>query len=104
MFPAFLLTVAVEVPLWTAALVALRSLPWRRAAVLGVLVNVLTHPVLWWSLGDTPSAARFLFAEAAVVLAEAAVLFSIVRRDAVLLLVASTGVNAASIAAGMLIL
>ncbi|WP_460494150.1 hypothetical protein [Dactylosporangium cerinum] len=50
MIPALLLTLAVEVPLYVLALTALRLATPARAALLGVAVNLLTHPVLWWLL------------------------------------------------------
>jgi hypothetical protein len=98
---ALLLTLAVEVPLYVLALTALRVATPRRALLLGVGVNLLTHPVLWWSLAPTPSAAALWGAEAAVVVVEAAALWLACRRDPVLLLVASLGANAASLLIGL---
>lgn len=102
MIPALLLTLAVEVPLYALALAALRLATWPRAVLLGVVVNLLTHPVLWWSLAPRPSLAALWGAEAVVVLAEAAVLWLACRRDPVLLLVTSLGANAASVLIGLL--
>ncbi|MET7418180.1 hypothetical protein [Dactylosporangium sp. NPDC005555] len=104
MIPALLLTLAVEVPLYALALTTLRLAPLKRAVLLGVLVNLLTHPVLWWFLAPRPGAARFWSAEVVVVLVEAAVLYTISRRDPVLLLVTSLGANAASLLIGLLLL
>ncbi|MFF5230998.1 hypothetical protein [Dactylosporangium sp. NPDC000521] len=101
MIPALLLTLAVEVPLYVLALMALRLASWRKAALLGVAVNLLTHPVLWWSLAPRPSAGALWGAEAAVVAVEAAVLWLACRRDPALLLVASLGANAASVLIGL---
>ncbi|UWZ36622.1 hypothetical protein Drose_37445 [Dactylosporangium roseum] len=104
MLPALLLTLAVEVPLYTAALVALGlATPWR-AAALGALVNLLTHPALWWFLAPRPSATRFWAAEAMVVVVEALALSVVVRRDALLLVVTSVGANACSVLMGLLVL
>jgi hypothetical protein len=104
MIPALLLTLAVEVPLYVLALRALRLATTRRAALLGVMVNLLTHPVLWWFLAPRPSTGRFWAAEAAVVVAEAAMLWLACRRDPALLLMTSLGANAASVLIGLLLL
>ncbi|MEV0132360.1 hypothetical protein AB0H83_28350 [Dactylosporangium sp. NPDC050688] len=104
MIPALLLTLAVEVPLYALALTALRLAAWRRAVLLGAAVNLLTHPLLWWFLAPRPSAGRFWAAEAAVVVAEAAVLLAACRRDPALLLVTSLGANATSVLIGLLLL
>jgi hypothetical protein len=98
---ALLLTLAVEVPLYVLALTALRFATAGRAVLLGVAVNLLTHPLLWWSLAPSPSAGALWGAEAAVVVAEAAVLWLATRRDPALLLVASLGANAASLLIGL---
>ncbi|MFC4998767.1 hypothetical protein ACFPIJ_13090 [Dactylosporangium cerinum] len=104
MIPALLLTLAVEVPLYVLALTALRLATPARAALLGVAVNLLTHPVLWWLLAPRPSAGRLWGAEAAVVVVEAAVLLLACRRDPALLLVTSLGANAVSVLMGLLLL
>jgi hypothetical protein len=111
---ALLLTLAVEVPLYVAALVALRLAPFRRALPLAMAVNLLTHPVLWWTLGDRPPVLRIAAAEVLVWLVEAALLGLALRRRpaltgptarrhlAVIALVAA-GANAGSILAGAII-
>lgn len=104
MIRALALTLAVEVPLYTAGLAALRLAGRRRAVLLGVLVNLLTHPALWWFLAPRPSAGRLWAAEAVVALVEAAALAAVLRRDPLLVLVLSVGANAASVAAGLLLL
>jgi hypothetical protein len=91
----------VEVPLYALALTALRLATPKKAVLLGVAVNLLTHPVLWWSLAPSPSAGALWGAEAAVVVAEAAVLWLACRRDPALLLVASLGANAVSLLIGL---
>ncbi|WP_238012454.1 hypothetical protein KZZ52_58970 [Dactylosporangium sp. AC04546] len=104
MLTALALTLLVEVPLYTVALVGTRLAEWRRAATLGLLVNLLTHPVLWWYLAPRPSATRFWAAEAVVVLVEAGVLAAALRRDRLLLIVVSVGANACSVLMGLLLL
>jgi hypothetical protein len=71
---------------------------------LGIGVNLATHPVVWWSLWpwrDRPAYPLWvLLAEAAVCAAEWLLLRWRLRRDATLLAVVVVGVNAASVAAG----
>jgi hypothetical protein len=100
---ALLLTMAVEVPLYVAALVALRLATFGRAVLLATAVNLLTHPVLWWALGDRPSLLSVALAEVAVWLVEAGFLRFAVRPPLWLLLVVAAGANAASVLAGALI-
>jgi hypothetical protein len=100
---ALLLTVAVETPLYVAALVALRLAGPLPATALGVGVNLLTHPVLWRVLTVHPTQPWFVLAEGCVCLVEAVVLWLAVRRDPVLLLVLGIGANAASVAVGLLV-
>jgi hypothetical protein len=103
---ALLVTLAVEVPLYVAALVALRLARPGRAALLAVGVNLLTHPVLWWYLEPRPTPGRVVAAEVLVWAAEAGLLWlALGRRPSRLavLAVVSAGANAASILAGVLI-
>jgi hypothetical protein len=100
---ALLLTLAVEVPLYVAALVSLRLAPVRRAAALALLVNLLTHPVLWSTLGERPPVLRVAAAEVLVWLVEAALLWLAVRRRPALIALVAAGANAGSILAGALI-
>jgi hypothetical protein len=103
-FPAALLaTLAVEVPLYAAALAALGLARPVRAALLAVAVNLLTHPLLWWSLAPRPGLGRLAAAEVLVWAAEAGLLWLALRRSPVVLAVVSAGANAASILAGLLI-
>jgi len=102
---AFGLTLAVEVPLYAAALRLAWGVPLAKALRLGTGVNLVTHPVLWWSL--TPWTGRPWYpclvvgAEAAVCVAEWGVLALTVRRDRVALAALSAGVNAVSVLAGL---
>jgi len=101
---ALALTLAVEVPLVALALTGLRLARLGRAVLLGVGVNLVTHPVLWWSLAPHPEPARFWFAEACVCVVEAVLLWwgLAVRRDIAVLVILSVGANAASVAVGLL--
>jgi hypothetical protein len=100
---AFGLTVAVEVPWYGAGLVALRLVRLRWALVLGVLVNAVSHPLLWWWLAPHPSFIRLAGAEAGVWLLEALLLFAAIRRELALLLVLSLAANASSLLIGLLL-
>jgi hypothetical protein len=103
-FPAALLaTLAVEVPLYAVALTALGLARPARAALLGAAVNLLTHPLLWWSLAPRPGLGRFVVAEVLVWAAEAGLLWLALRRRPVVLAVVSAGANAASVLAGLLV-
>jgi Na+/melibiose symporter-like transporter len=102
---ALALTLAVEVPMIGLALTGLRLARIGRAVLLGMGVNLLTHPVLWWALAPRPDPARFWFAEGCVCAVEAVLLWLglAVRRDFAMLVVLSVGANAASAAAGLLL-
>jgi hypothetical protein len=103
-FPAaLLLTLAVEVPLYVAALTELRLARPRRGVLFAVAVNVLTHPVLWLLLAPRPSLGALVAAEVSVWLVEAGGLWLGLRRQPGVLLVVSAGANAASILAGLLV-
>jgi hypothetical protein len=100
---ALLVTLAVEVPLYLVGLTALRLAPPLRAALLGVVVNMLTLPALWWALGPRPALGRVAVGEVIVWAAEAGLLWLAVRgRLGVLggVAVVSAGANAASILVG----
>jgi hypothetical protein len=105
---ALALTLAVEVPLYTLWLWSTLSIPAGRAARLAVAVNLVTHPVLWWSLAlwqVDPSAYPFVLAWAEMVacVVEWALLRWRIGRDTVPLALIVVGVNAASLAAGLLL-
>jgi hypothetical protein len=98
---AFGLTLLVETPFWTAALVALRLARPPAAAALAVVVNVATHPALWWSLSLLQASSGTRIAcEVMVCLAEWALALLLLRRDAALLVAVSLGANAASFLSG----
>jgi hypothetical protein len=102
------LTLAVEVPLYTLWLWSALSVPAGRAARLAVGVNLVTHPVLWWSLAlwhVDRSVYPFVLAWAEIVacVVEWALLRWRIGRDTVPLALIVVGVNAASLAAGLLL-
>ena len=103
---ALAVTLAVEVPLYALALRYALGVPTRRAIRLGVAVNLVTHPALWWSLTRSPPTWQpypLLLAEAAVCVVEWALLRWRIGDDGPLLAVVVVGVNAASLAAGLLL-
>lgn len=100
---ALLATVAIELPLWVAGLVALRLCGPARAVLLGIGVNLVTHPVLWRALEPEPTIGLVLAAEACAVVIEAAVVRLVTGRGAGLALLASLGTNAASFAIGLVL-
>jgi len=100
---AFGLTLAVELPWYLAGLVALVRVRWWLALGLGVAVNALTHPLLWWVLAPAPTLLQIALAEVVVVLAEAALLAVALRRDVVVLGLLSLGANASSVLVGLLL-
>jgi hypothetical protein len=103
---AFGLTLAVELPWYAAGLLALRLVRparWWWALVLGVLVNAVSHPLLWWSLAPHPALARLAVAETGVWLLEGLLLWAAIRRELALLLVLSLAANASSLLTGLLL-
>jgi hypothetical protein len=97
------LTIAVELPWYVAGLAALRLAGPGRAALLGVGVNLVTHPVLWWLLTPGPTTARLTMTELGVTAVEAVLLFMWVRREPALLVTLSIGANATSVLIGLLL-
>lgn len=100
---ALLATVAIELPLWVAGLLALRLCGPVRAVALGIGVNLLTHPVLWRALEPAPTLGLVLAAEACVVVIEAAVVRLATGRAAGQAVLLSLGANAASFAVGLVV-
>ena len=104
---AFALTLAIEVPVYVAALSLVGSVrPWR-AVVLGVAVNVVSHPLLWFvlvpALRDLGEPTAILIAELAVLVGEAAALFVSLRQDRWVALPAAVVANGMSFLAGVLL-
>lgn len=100
---ALLATVAIELPFWVAGLVALRLCGPARAVLVGIGVNLVTHPVLWRALEPAPTIGLVLAAEACVVVIEAAVVRLVTGRGAGLAVLVSLGTNAASFAIGLVL-
>ena len=92
---ALALTLAIEVPVYRAAL-RLRS-----AWVLGVLVNLVTHPVVWFLLADGASVGSFVLVELAAWLVEFGLLWAFLRRSSSILLATAILANSLSCLAGL---
>lgn len=103
------LTLTVEVAVYTAAVLAAGFVRGRRAvaAVAGAAVaaNLATHPLVWLALRDAGSTywPRFAVVEVAAWLAESALLFLVIRRDARLLALVALVANCASALAGIVL-
>ena len=109
-YPAALaLTLVVEVPVWTALAVRATGAAVSRALGVAVLVNLVSHPVLWFVLVPAADAVAgrtvvgLLAAEAVVVVGEAALARALLGRAFGLLLATSLAANAASLAVGLLL-
>ncbi|NUS17995.1 MAG: hypothetical protein HOY69_42460 [Streptomyces sp.] len=104
---ALALTVATEVPVYTAALAAASGTAPGRTAAAAVLVNCLTHPPLWWFLRRVPDGGYWpalAAAETAVVLVEGWLTARLLRLRGPAPYAASTAANAVSVLAGFLLL
>ncbi|MBV6701366.1 hypothetical protein [Kitasatospora aureofaciens] len=107
---ALALTLLTETPVYTAALVRAGQVRPGRAATAAVLVNLVTHPLLWWTLRHWtggPAAAywtAFGLSEAAVCVVEALLLclFAGLRPRDPLPWIASGTANTTSLLAGLL--
>ncbi|WP_433053634.1 hypothetical protein [Dactylosporangium sp. CS-033363] len=99
MLRALLLTLAVEVPLYTAALVALKLAKPAKAAALGVAVNLATHPALWLYLSRNPD--QLWPAEAMATAVEALILIIAIKTDKMAIIAMAIGANAASLLIGI---
>lgn len=114
---ALLVTVAIEVPAYLLGLWGLHRLgrtagSWRRLPIpgaigVGLALNLVTHPLLWWLFSAgfawTRVPVSLPAAEVLVAVAEGLLLFAVLRRDAALLLLVAIGANAASFGAGLVI-
>ncbi|MEU8004971.1 hypothetical protein AB0B66_27755 [Catellatospora sp. NPDC049111] len=106
-YPAALaLTLAVEIPVYAAALRWGWAVSWRRAALCALGVNLATHPLLWWLLAPWTGLSAYplvvVFAEVVVCGAEAMLLAWWLRRRDLLLAVLAVAANAASVLAGLI--
>lgn len=108
--PALALTLVVEVPVYVAALTAAAAPDVRRTAVVAVLANLVTHPLLWWFLGRAAGLPGpgywpvFAAAESAVCLVEGALVARLLRLRGALPYAVSAAANAASVLAGLIVL
>jgi hypothetical protein len=106
---ALALTLAVELPIYAVAfrrLIGLRS--GSAALALAALVNLATHPLVWWTLHAAGGhretyAISLLGVEVAAWLTEAAIAWMFLRRDAGTLVAIALAANAASFLAGLLL-
>lgn len=105
--PALALTVVVEVPVYVAAITTASPARFGRTAAAAVMVNLVTHPVLWWFLSRVPAGGywpAFAIAEGVVCGIEGALLARWLRLRGPVPYAASVAANAASLIAGMLLL
>lgn len=103
---AYLLTLAVEPPLYAVALRLLGD-PWRRGYAAALLANATSHPLTWLVLYRAlPSGrvASFVVVEAFAVAWEALVLRRLLRHEAAPLAGLSLVANAVSLGAGAVLL
>ncbi|MEW1864971.1 hypothetical protein OG896_32010 [Streptomyces sp. NBC_00669] len=104
---ALALTMAVEVPVYVAAITTASPARYGRTAAVAVMVNLVTHPVLWWFLSRVPAGGywpAFTVAEGVVCLVEGALAAWWLRLRGPVPYAASVAANAASVIAGMLLL
>ncbi|NUP45910.1 MAG: hypothetical protein HOW97_01140 [Catenulispora sp.] len=97
---ALFLTLVVEVPIYATVLIVAGLTSRRAAALLGIGVNLLTHPVVW-ALTGSGSLLVLAAAELGAWLVEAAVLYAVIRREAVLLFALALCANCASFLLGL---
>lgn len=101
---ALLLTLALEVPVYVAALRTLGETSTVRCLLLSCAVNLVSHPLLWTLAAGRPGLGWLLGLEAAVVLSETAMVWLVVRRMVGWVLLAALGANAWSLAVGLVAL
>lgn len=103
---AFVLTLAIEMPIVLASLrlarIIGRPVSWRRAVAVVLGVNLLTHPVLWWI---APDGWALVVAEITIALVEGVLLWWGCRREWSLsfYLVLAGVANGCSFLAGLLL-
>ncbi|HEX8004095.1 MAG TPA: hypothetical protein VF519_15510 [Mycobacteriales bacterium] len=102
---AFLLTLAVEPPVWAYGLRRALGVPARRGYRDGLLANATSHPLTWLVLFPLlpEGYAAFVAVEAFAVAWEAALLRVRVGRDAPAIAALSLVANAVSLALGVLL-
>jgi hypothetical protein len=94
---ALALTLAIEVPVYGMVLRL------RPAWALAVLVNLVTHPVVWLLLADRASVGLFALVEVAAWLVEFGLMWAVLRRSASVLLATAVLANSLSCMAGLLL-
>ncbi len=106
---AFSLTLALELPVYTWLLPMVASVSARKAATLAVLVNVASHPVLWFVIipiserATGTLVAAVVLAETLVVVGEAGSLRLLTDGRFTDLALVSLIANAVSYAAGLIL-
>jgi hypothetical protein len=103
------LTIAIESPLYGLLLRAIAGTPVRRGIVVGVAVNLVSHPIAFLVLFPLLSPrlgglAALALVEVAAVSVESMLLWMRKRRDPLALLGISYLANAASLSLGLLLL
>lgn len=96
---ALALTLLIEVPIYGYVLRGARG--W----LIGVAVNLVTHPAVWWVLSRAGSAypGWFVTMETIACVVEFALLWAIIRRDAALLALTALVANAGSALVGLVV-
>lgn len=108
--PALALTLAIEVPVWVVLGHLAAGVSWARAIVVGVAVNVVSHPLLWFVLLPALEAATrstlvaLALGELVVWGLEAGMAWFATRRAPVVWLAVSASANLVSLGAGTLLL
>jgi hypothetical protein len=90
------LTLLIEVPVYAIAL-------GKRAVIPAVLVNLLTHPLLWFALSRSPGLGAFVLGELVAWTVEFGLLWCWLRRDPLTITGATALANALSCLAGLLV-
>ncbi len=103
------LTLVVEVPVYALALRALLRVRVRSGAIAGVVVNGITHPLGFLAVMPAlapaiGSSAALAAVEVSACVIEAAILWTWLRRDPLLLAAISFVANSLSLSAGLALL
>jgi hypothetical protein len=97
---AFLWTLAIEQPIYWLAL-RRRTRRWWHPGAICALANAITHPLLWFAYPQfEPYVAYVLLGEICVALAEAALIYAVVR-DVRVAITTSLAANATSTLLGI---
>lgn len=90
------MTLLIEVPVYAVVL-------GKRAVIPAVLVNLLTHPLLWFALSRSPGLGAFVLGELAAWTVECGLLWAWLRRKPLAIAGATVLANALSCLAGILL-